>query len=342
MTKAAKARPFEEPVIMTRTFDAPRTKRIENGRLGMSRRAFLTTLACAGLSLAVPASALAQTKPDASPRASTGTAMAKTAPKAGYASVNGLKMYYEIHGTGRPLVVLHGAFMSIDLMGPVVPALAKTRQVIAVELQGHGRTADIDRPLNYEQMADDTAALLRHFKVRNADIFGYSMGGAVALQIAMRHPDLVRKLVVAAVSYTSGGIHPGVLEGIATITPEAFAGTPWEADYAKKAPNPQDWPKLIEKVKQLDANIQDWSAESIRAIKAPTLIMIGDSDIVRPEHAVEMFRLRGGGVAGDVVGLPDARLAVLPGTTHVSLIQRTDWLRSMIAEFLDAPMREAK
>src|SRR5215210_4262016 len=152
--------------------------------------------------------------------------MTDSAPQTGYAPVNGLDMYYEIHGTGQPLVVLHGAYMTIDAMGEIVPGLAKTRQVIAVELQGHGRTADVDRPLSYEQMADDTAALLRHLGIEQADIFGYSMGGGVALQVAIRHADLVRKLVVASASYTSEGAHPDLLEMTPTITPEAFARSP--------------------------------------------------------------------------------------------------------------------
>src|ERR671917_286621 len=155
-----------------------------------------------------------------------------------YAEVNGLKMYYEIHGTGEPLVVLHGAYMTIDSMGEVVPGLARSRQIIAVELQGHGRTADVDRPLSYEQMADDTAALLRHLGIEQADVFGYSMGGGVALQVAIRHPEAVRRLVLASVSYTSDGMHPELLEMIPTLAPEAFAGSPIEEAYLRTAPNP--------------------------------------------------------------------------------------------------------
>jgi pimeloyl-ACP methyl ester carboxylesterase len=223
-----------------------------------------------------------------------------------------------------------------------VPSLARTRQVVAVELQGHGRTADIDRPLSYEQMADDTAALLQHIEIEEADIFGYSMGGGVALQVAIRHPEAVRKLVVASATYNSDGVYPEVLEYIEQTTPEAFVGTPWEAEYARLAPNPEDWPTLIAKLKQLDAEIQDWPPEEIRSIEASILVMIADSDVVRPEHVVEMFRLLGGGVAGDLVGLPSSQLAVLSDTTHVGLVKRAGWLLSMIGEFLDAPMPEAE
>ena len=236
--------------------------------------------------------------------------------KRNYAEVNGLNMYYEIHGTGQPLVVIHGAYMTIDAMGEVVPELAKTRQVIAVELQGHGRTADIDRPLSYEQMADDVAALLRHLVTEKADVFGYSMGGGVALQVAIRHPEVVRKLVVASASYTSDGMHPELLEMIPTITPEAFSGSPIEEAYLRTAPNPDDFPTLVAKLKRLDMEPFAWPPEDIRGIAAPTLLIIGDSDAIRPEHAVELFQLLGGGVMGDLAGLPKSQLAVLPGTTH--------------------------
>jgi pimeloyl-ACP methyl ester carboxylesterase len=259
-----------------------------------------------------------------------------------YASVNGLEMYYEIHGTGEPLVLLHGAYMTIDAMGEVVPSLAKTRRVIAVELQGHGRTADIDRPLSYEQMADDTAALLRRIGIEEADIFGYSMGGGIALQVTIRHPEVVRKLVLASVYYNNDGVYPEMLEAIETITPEAFAGTPWREEYDRIAPNPEDFPTLVAKLKELDLTFVGWPPEDIQAIEAPALVIIGDSDVVRPEHTVEMFRLMGGGVAGDLAGLPSSRLAVLPGTTHVGLVERSDLLVSMIGEFLDAPMPEGQ
>jgi pimeloyl-ACP methyl ester carboxylesterase len=258
-----------------------------------------------------------------------------------YAEVNGLKMYYEVHGTGSPLVVLHGAFMTIGAMGALVPMLAGARQVIAVELQGHGHTADVDRPLSYEQMADDVASLIRHLGIERADVFGYSMGGGAALQLAIRHPELVRKLVVASASSTSDGVYPEVWAGIEQITPELFAGTPWKEEYDRVAPDPAAFPILVEKMKQLDGQPFSWPPGEIRAIDAPTMVVIGDSDGTTPEHAVELFRLRGGGVFGDLAGLPSARLAVLPGTTHVGLIGRADWLAPMIGEFLDAPEGEA-
>jgi pimeloyl-ACP methyl ester carboxylesterase len=262
----------------------------------------------------------------------------------GYGSVNGLTMYYEIHGSGRPLVLLHGALSAIRTsFGKFLPGLATTRRVIAVEQQAHGRTADVvDRPLTFAQMAKDTAALLRQLKIEKADLFGWSNGAGVATQLAIEHPDLVRKLVLASPAYSRDGFHPGVLEGIESLQPENLAGSPFQEEYARIAPNPQDWPTLIAKTKQQDREFEGWTPEAIQSIKAPTLVIVGDSDVVRPEHAVEMFRLLGGGVAGDLAGLPRARLAVLPGTTHVTLVDRADWLISMVGEFLDAPMPEAK
>jgi pimeloyl-ACP methyl ester carboxylesterase len=266
------------------------------------------------------------------------------APGAGsYASVNGLNMYYEIHGVGQPLVLLHGAFSAIGTsFGNVLPELAKTRQVIAFEMQGHGRTADIDRPLSMEQMADDTAAALQQLGIENADFFGYSTGGGVILQVAIRHPEIVRKLVLASVAYKLDGVHPGLMEGLAEMKPEMMFGSPWHEEYMRIAPRPEDFATLFAKKTQMDRNLKDVPAEVIESIKSPTLLIIGDSDIIRPEYAVEMFRLLGGGVAGDVAGLPNSQLAILPGTTHVTLVERADLLVSMITAFLDAPMPDAE
>ena len=257
----------------------------------------------------------------------------------GYAPVNGLEMYYEIHGTGKPLVLLHGAFSAIGTsFGKVLPSLAQTRQVIAFELQGHGHTADIGRPLSVEQMADDVADALRYLGIERADLFGYSMGAGVALQVVIRHPGVVRKLVLASVTYLLDGVHPGLMDGLAEMKPEMMYGSPWHVEYTQIAPDPEYFDTLFAKKTEMDRGIQNLPAETIRAIRAPTLLIIGDSDIVRPEHSVEMFRLLGGGVAGDIAGLPQSRLAVLPGTTHVTLADRTDWLNSMVTEFLDVPM----
>ena len=270
--------------------------------------------------------------------------MTKTNFKEGYVSVNGLDMYYETHGTGQPLVLLHGAFSAIGTsFGGLIPELAKSRQVIAFELQAHGHTADIDRPLSLEGMADDTAAAIKQLGIEPADIFGYSMGAGVALYTAIRHPEVLRKLVLASVTYTMSGIHPGLMEGLGNMTPEMMHGSPWHEEYLRIAPHPEDFAKLFAKKTQMDRQTRDIPAESIKAIKSPTLLIIGDSDLVRPEHAVEMFRLLGGGVFGDTpAGLPNSQLAVLPGTSHVSLVSRTELIIPMINSFLDAPMPEAK
>jgi pimeloyl-ACP methyl ester carboxylesterase len=259
----------------------------------------------------------------------------------GYASVNGLEMYYEIHGEGGvPLLLLHGSMGSLEMFRALLPALTNGRRVIAVDQQAHGRTADIDRPLRYEQLADDAAAFLGYLGVDRVDVLGFSMGAAAAWQLAIRHPQMVRKLV-GAISYTNDGMYPEVLAGLQTFfTPTAFAGTPIDADYRKIAPNPDDFPTLVLKVQDLTRTATALPDETIRAIMAPTMIVIGDADIITPEHAVELFRLRGGGVPGDFVPMPPAQLAVLPGTSHMMLIARTEWLGSMIPAFLDAPMPE--
>jgi len=263
--------------------------------------------------------------------------------RSGYALVNGLNMYYEIHGAGQPLVLLHGAFSAIGTsFQKLLPELAKTRQVIAFEMQAHGRTADIDRPLSLEQMADDSVAALQYLGIEQADFFGYSMGSSISLHVAIRYPDVVRKLVLASVTYNLGGVHPGLMEGLAAMKPEIMFGSPWHEEYTRIAPRPEDFAKLFEKKTQMDRGIQDLPTETIRAIKAPTLLILGDSDLVRPEHAVEMFRLLGGGVFGDTpAGLPNSQLAILPGTSHVTVVDRADLLLSIIPPFLDAPMPRA-
>jgi pimeloyl-ACP methyl ester carboxylesterase len=269
--------------------------------------------------------------------------MTATPAQTGYAPVNGLNMYYEIYGTGQPLVLLHGAFSAIGTsFEGLIPGLAAGRQVVGFELQAHGRTADIDRPLSIEQMADDAAEAIRHLRIGPADVLGYSMGAAVALHLAIRHPDVVRKLVLASVAYTLSGIHPGLMDGLGEMSPEMMHGSPWHDEYMRIAPNPENFAELFAKKTAMDRGIKDLPAEAIQAIKAPTLLIIGDSDLVRPEHAVEMFRLLGGGVFGDTpAGLPKSQLAVLPGTSHVTVVYRTDLLLAIIPPFLDAPMAPA-
>lgn len=267
-------------------------------------------------------------------------------PQQGYASVNGLDLYYETHGSnnGAPLIVLPGGFMTVEAMGAIVPQLAASRRVIGVELQGHGHTADIDRALRFEWMADDIAALIAHLGPERADLFGYSLGGGVALQTAIRHPEVVRKLVLASTAFARQGWYPESLAGMAAITPEGFAGTPIEEAYLKTSPKPEAWPDFVAKMRQLLGTDYDWSHD-VAALKAPVLIMVGDADGLRLAHAVEMFEMLGGGKAdGDLAGRPPSQLAVLPNTTHVGwappnrgITTRSDLLLPMITEFLDAP-----
>jgi len=270
--------------------------------------------------------------------------MSESPVKTGYVPVNDLQMYYEIHGTGQPLVLLHGAFSAIGTsFERLLPSLAESRQVVAFELQGHGRTADIDRPLSLEALADDVVAAIGQLRLGSVDIFGYSTGAAVALHIVLQHPEIVRKLVVASVTYNMAGVHPGLMEGLGEMTPEMMHGSPWHDEYLRLAPHPEDFPTLFAKKTAMDRQIKDLPAEAISAIKAPTLIIIGDSDLVRPEHAVEMFRLLGGGIFGDTpAGLPNSQLAILPGTSHVTVVNRVDLLLPMITSFLDAPMPDTK
>ncbi len=260
--------------------------------------------------------------------------------KSGYAPVNGLKLYYEIYGTGQPLVLLHGSFMNIDMcFGEVIPELSKNRQIIAVELQGHGRTADIDRPMSFSASAKDVIGLLEHLNVKNADVFGYSMGGGVALQVAAQRPDLVRKLVIASAVFKYDGWHPIALEMFPTFTADMFEGTPMKTEYERLAPDPTHWKAFVPRVMTMDADHYNWKAElEQKASKIPAFIIVGDADGVMLEHVTEMYHIFGGGVFGDISGLPKSQLAILPATTHVGVMMQTDWLLKNVPAFLDAPM----
>lgn len=266
-----------------------------------------------------------------------------TLRRSGYAPVNGLQMYYEIHGAGHPIVMLHGGLETIEfsLGAGLLPSLAETHQVIAIEQQGHGHTADIDRPLDYEQMVEDTAALLRYLEIADADVFGYSMGGMTALGLATRHPDLVRKLVIVSAPYNNSGMRPENLAGMQSLTPELMTGSPQESAYLRAAPNPSDWGTLLAKMGPLQRDFKGWPAEAIRSIPAPTLFVFGDSDAISLDHAVELFRLRGGDVNGDFAGVPPSRLAILPGTTHWSIMNSADLLLPMVSAHFDTPIDTA-
>src|SRR5262249_31991184 len=241
-----------------------------------------------------------------------------------YATVNGLRMYYETRGEGEPLVLLHGAFgLAMDL-----PALAKNRRVIAVELQGHGHTADIDRPLSVEQMADDTAALLKELKIERADFFGYSMGGVVALGVAIRHPSLVRKLAINGSYFgsTEAAFEPEAFKQFRDL-PADFAPPMLKAPYDKVAPDPTKWPTLVAKIKKAGMEFKGFARDDLKAIKAPVLITLGDRDGIRPEHVLEMFRL-----------IPGSELAIIPGADHFLIFQSPEKLLPTIAAFFEAPV----
>ena len=262
---------------------------------------------------------------------------AQQAPTTGYAPVNGLKMYYEIHGTGEPLVLLHGGFMTItNNWEGWIGELSKTRKVIAVEMQGHGRTADIPREPSGENLADDVAALLGYLEISRADVLGYSMGGGVALQVAVRHPERVRRVVVISSTFRRDGAVQEGVEAISKITAEDFKGSPLETEYKRLSPTPDQFPQFVERLVAADSNAKDLTAAQLQATTAPMFFIHGDADGIRLEHIAEMFRLKGGGTHGDLGPRSASRLAVLPDTTHVTLMQRSSTIVPMVNDFLDA------
>src|SRR5688500_9793246 len=249
--------------------------------------------------------------------------------------VNGMQMYYEVSGTGDPLVVLHGAYMNIPTMGAIIPRLAKTHRVYAVELQGHGRTTDIDRPITYPNLADDVAAFMDKVGLARADVFGYSMGAIVGLQLAIRHPEKVNKLVAASVAYDLRGWQPAFTAMIPQMTPEMILSIPVMVDeYRRLAPNPDGFRALAVKLIALEKEPMAWESE-VRALKTPVLIISGDADVATLEHSVALFRLLGGGGMGDMgEPLSASRLAILPATSHTAVITQVDLLHGFIEPFL--------
>ena len=257
-----------------------------------------------------------------------------TAANAEYAEVNGMKMYYEVSGEGDPLVVLHGAYMNIPSMGAIIPKLAETHKVYALEFQGHGRTNDIDRPITYPNLADDVADFMDAVGIKKADVFGYSMGAAAGLQVAIRHPQKVDQLVAASVAYDVEGWQPAFRDFIPKMSIEMFVNMPFAADYKKLAANPDGFPALVAKLIQLEKEPMAWETD-VKALKTPVLIISGDADVSTLEHSVAMFRLLGGGVMGDMgKPLPASRLAVMPATSHTAVIGQTDLLIGFIEPFL--------
>jgi pimeloyl-ACP methyl ester carboxylesterase len=271
--------------------------------------------------------------------------MATKPSRAGHLPVNGLHLYHEVYGdlgnsTTSPLLLIPGAFMSTDSMNSWSSAFAEKRAVIVFDQQGHGRTPDTSRAMSYEQFADDAAALLRALEVERADVMGYSQGGGVALQLALRHPTLVGKLVTLSATFRKEGWYPVVAESIAGVNATSFAGTPVEEAFTAHTPDANAFAAYLEKMKVLNIEDQNISDEQMRSISAQTMVIVGDADGVKPEHAVAMFELRGGGdqeaaASGVLQKVPDARLVILPAMSHVGISGESAVLVPMVTAFLD-------
>lgn len=255
-----------------------------------------------------------------------------------YAAVNGLRLYYEIHGQGEPLILLHGGLGLIEMMNEVLTTLAKDRQVIAVDLQAHGRTADSERPIRYESCADDVAALIRHLGYGQADVMGYSFGGGVALRTAIQHPTLVRKLVLISTPFRQAGWFPEIREGMNGLTgaaAEFMRETPMYQSYVGVAPKPENFPQLLDKMGDLMRQENDSTAE-IAGLSMPVMLIYGDADSIPPSHAAEFFGLLGGGQRDadwDGSGMTKHRLAILPGLTHYNVYE-SPLVPMMVTSFL--------
>ena len=257
-----------------------------------------------------------------------------------YAEVNGLSLYYEEHGSGEPLILLHGGIGASEMFAAILDDLAGARRVIAVDLQGHGHTADVDRPLRAELMADDIAALIEHLGLAQADVLGYSMGGLVALRLAIQHPERVRRLVLVSITFRRDGSFPEVLAAMDAMGPKVadlIKQAPVYEHYARVAPRPEDWTAHVAKTAEAIKVDYDWTAD-VTALSPPTMLVYADADSVRPEHMIEFFQLLGGGrrdAGVDGSGRPTARLAILPGTTHYDIVA-SPALAPAVLPFLDA------
>lgn len=270
-----------------------------------------------------------------------GVVLGQQKPTTGYAPVNGLKMYYEIRGSGEPVVLLHGAFMAISGdWNDWINELSKTRKVIAIEMQGHGRTADINRDPTYENLAGDVAGLLDYLKIPSADIIGYSLGGGVAIQCAIRYPEKVRKVVSISAPIRRDGWVKEANDAWPNLTWEVFKGTPMEAEYQRLSPTPEKFPDFFNHIKAQALRPYDFGADKLKATQAPMFFIFGDADGVRLDQIAEMYRLKGGEIFGDMQPRPASRLAILPDTTHVTLMSRMSTIVPMVNDFLDAKPKQ--
>lgn len=255
--------------------------------------------------------------------------------ESGYAAVNGIKLYYEVYGEGDPIVLLHGSFMTINMnWGQLIPELAKTRKVIALEMQGHGHTAHSERQITYSTLATDVAGVMKHLKIDNADILGYSFGGAIAYQLAIQNPELVKKLIIISATYKSEGWQPEVRNVLQTMQPEFLDNTPLKTEYISVAPDTSNWHKFTGNMIKFNNTSYNLGEENIKSIKAPVLLIMGDNDGIDKTILVNTYQLLGGCVFGDMAGLPQSQLAIIPGKTHVSLMMDTEIILSTINSFL--------
>lgn len=253
----------------------------------------------------------------------------------GYAPVNGIKVYYEVYGEGRPIVLLHGAFMTIDMnWGQLIPELSKTRKVIAIELQGHGHTQFSDRKLSHATLASDVEGVMDYLKIDSADVAGYSFGGSVAYQFAIQSPKRVRKLVIISSAYKSSGWLPEVTNAFKAFKPEFFANSPMEAAYDAVAPDKTKWTMFLEQMFAFAKTPFDFGDSNISKISAPVLIISGDNDGLDKIELIKTYKLLGGGVAADMGKMPKSQLAIVPSQSHVSLMMQTTTILNYLNGFL--------
>ena len=255
--------------------------------------------------------------------------------ESGYAPVNGIKVYYEVYGEGRPVVLLHGAFMTIDMnWGQLIPELSKTRKVIAVELQGHGHTPFSDRKLSQATLAGDVEKIMDYLKIENADVVGYSFGGAIAYQFAIQSPKRLKNLVIISATYKSSGWIPEVNNGFKGMKPEFFTNTPLKTAYDAVAPDKTKWTKFLEQMIASAGVPYDLGDSNIAKISAPVLIISGDNDGLDKVELMKTYKLLGGGVSADLGAMPKSQLAIVPGQGHVSLMMQTSTILGYLNNFL--------
>jgi pimeloyl-ACP methyl ester carboxylesterase len=300
---------------------------------------FASALALAACDAQTPAA-----DPPSAPQSASQSLARAGSAKTGFADVDGARIHYQVYGdlaSGKtPLLILHGSYMSGDAMRPMIEPFAAIRPVIAIDQRGHGRTGDLPGPTTYEMLADDAAGVLRTLKVPSADVLGYSMGGNAVLFMAIRHPDRVGKQIIVSGTSRRDGWYPEVQRSFAETKPEMLAGTPLETEYKRLSPTPDAFPTLVAELREMDTMDYDLSDEAIRSIDDKTMIVVGDADGVALEHAVKLFKLRGGAdmkaaTQGFMTEAPRARLAILPGTSHIGVMAESKLIAQIAIPFLD-------